>query len=147
MTLGDQQAEHASGPQHPGQRVQRGDGVVDDFEDAVAEHQVDAAGTDHVQQAGQVALPSGDRDVALAGTPVEGRQGIGAGVDHGDPVAEPGDRDGQAAGARPPPPAPPRAAGRTTPRRYGWRSGSSRAGRPATVSRGARSRDLPWRPP
>ncbi len=98
IALGDEETEHSPGPDHAAQRRQRGDGVVDDLEDAVAQHQVGAVGADHVEQAGQVALATGDRDVVLAGTAVEGGQGVGAGVDHGDPVAEPADPDGQTAG-------------------------------------------------
>ena len=90
VPLGDQQAERAAGAEHPRHRGQRGGGVVDDLEDAVAQHHVGAVGADHVEQAGQVALLAGDRDAVLAGPAVEGGQGVGAGVDHGDPVAEPG---------------------------------------------------------
>ena len=65
-------------------------------------------------------------DVVLAGPAVEGGQGVGAGVDHGDPVAELADADGQPAGAAADvedvEPASPRRApapARTTPRRCG----------------------------
>ena len=61
VPLGDQQAERAAGAQHRADRGQRGGGVVDDLEHAVAEHQVGAVGADHVEQAGQVALLAGDR--------------------------------------------------------------------------------------
>ena len=54
----------------------------------MAEHHVGAVGADHVEQVGQVALEAGDRRRRLAGAAVEGGQGVGAGVDHGDPVAE-----------------------------------------------------------
>jgi hypothetical protein len=65
----------------------------------VAQHHVGAVGTDDVEEAGQVALSSGDRDVVLASTAVESRQGVGAGVDHGDPVTEHADPDREATGA------------------------------------------------
>ena len=99
VALGDQQAEHSPGPHDPGQGRQRGGRVVDDLEHTVAQHHVGAVGTDDVEQAGQVALPPGDRDVVLARPAVESSQGVGAGVDHGDPVAEPADPDREATGA------------------------------------------------
>ena len=80
---------------------QRGRRVVDDLEDAVAEHHVGAAGRDQVEQAGQVALPAGDPvgDPALLRAPGQDRQGVGARVDDGDLVAELGDPDREPAGA------------------------------------------------
>ena len=41
VPLGDEQAEVSAGAQHRGDGRQRGGGVVDDLEHAVAEHQVD----------------------------------------------------------------------------------------------------------
>jgi len=99
VTLGDQQAEHSPGPHHAGQGRQRGGRVVDDLEDAVAQDDVGAVGPDDVEQAGQVALPAGDRDVVLASPAVECGQGVGAGIDHGDPVTERTDPDREATGA------------------------------------------------
>ena len=67
----------------------------------MAQHHVGAGGAGDVEQVGQVALlrrrPVGD--AGLAGPAVEGGQGVGAGVDDGDPVAELGQRDREAAGA------------------------------------------------
>ncbi len=101
VALGDEQAEHAAGAQHLGDRGQRGGRVVDDLEHAVAQHHVGAVGTGDVEQGGQVALLAGDPvgDAALAGPAVQRRQGVRAGVDHPDPVAELGDPDGEPAGA------------------------------------------------
>ena len=56
VPLGDQQAEHATGTQHLGDRGERGCRVVDDLEDAVAEHDVGAAGVGDVEQGREVAL-------------------------------------------------------------------------------------------
>ena len=139
VPLGDQQAEHSPGPEHPGQRRQRGGGVVDDLEHAVAQHQVGAVGADHVEQAGQVALTAGDRDVVLAGPAVESGQGVGAGVDHGDPVAELADRTAS-------PPVPPpmsRTSSRSRPEhRLQPRPHHGGAGAAASLARGR----PPWAP-
>ena len=82
--------------------AERGGGVVDDVEHAVAEHQVDGTGrSTSVGQVGEVALLAGDPvgDVGLAGSPVERGERVGAGVDDLDPVAELGEGYGEAAGA------------------------------------------------
>ena len=101
VTLGDQQAEVAAGAQHPGDGRQRGGGVVDDLEHAVAQDQVDAAGLDEAGEVAEVALLAGDPvgDAALPGPPVEGGEGVGAGVDDPDVVTQLGQRDGEPAGA------------------------------------------------
>ena len=101
MPLGDQQAEHAAGAEHLGDRGQRGGRVVDDLEHAVAQHHVGTVAAGDVEQGGQVALLAADPvgHAALAGPAVQGGQGVRAGVDDGDPVAELGDPDGEAAGA------------------------------------------------
>ncbi len=101
VPLGDEQAEHAAGAQHLGDRGQRGGRVVDDLEHAVAQHHVGAGGAGDVEQGGQVALLAGDPvgHAALAGAAVEGGEGVRAGVDDPDPVTELGDPDGEAAGA------------------------------------------------
>ena len=58
------------------------------------------AGLDDVEQAGGVALDArGPSTPALGGAALQRGQRVGAGVDHGDPVAEPGERDREAAGA------------------------------------------------
>ena len=93
VPLGDQEREVATGAKHPGDRVQCCRRVVDHLEDAVAEHQVGTAGCDQVGQGGEVALLTDDLDADLAGAASQCGQGIGAGVDHGDPVAELGDPD------------------------------------------------------
>ncbi len=101
VALGDHQAEVPAGAQHPGDGRQRGGGLVDDLEHAVAQDQVDAAGLDQAGEVPEVALLAGDPvgDAALAGPAVEGRQGVGARVDDPDVVAELGQRDGEPAGA------------------------------------------------
>ena len=75
--------------------------VVDHFQHAVAQHQVDAVGRDQVGQAVAVALHGGDQvgDPGLGGPPGERGQGVGAGVDDGDVVPGPGERHGEPAGA------------------------------------------------
>jgi hypothetical protein len=82
-------------------RAARRTGVVDDLEDAVREDEVGAAGGDEVAERGGVPLPGGDAvgDAGLGGAALEGGEGVGARVDDGDPVAELGERDGEAAGA------------------------------------------------
>ena len=81
-------------------RGQRGGRVVDDLEHAVAEHHVGAAGGRPASsRRAEVALLTGDLDAVLAGPAGQRGQGVGAGVDHGDPVAEPGHPDREAAGA------------------------------------------------
>ena len=98
---GGEQAEGAG-------RAQRVDGVadalgrvVDVLQHAVAEHGVVAAALDDVEQAVGVALdgahPVGD--AGLRGAALQGEEGVGAGVDDGDAVAEAGDRHGEVAGA------------------------------------------------
>ena len=65
----------------------------------MAEDQVGLVG--EVGQVGQVALLARDPvgDAGLAGAPVEGGEGVGAGVDDLDGVAQLGQRDGEPAGA------------------------------------------------
>ncbi len=96
--LGDQQAERAAGTQHLADPVQRGD-RVDDLEHAVAEHDVGAVDAHHLDQVGQVALLTGDLDPDLPGPAGERSQGVGTGVDHGDPVSGVGHPDCEATGA------------------------------------------------
>ena len=91
--------EPAAGAEHLADRGQGGGGVVDHLEHAVAEHHVGAGGTGQLEQGAEVALLAGDLDAVLAGPAGQGGQGVGAGVDHGDPVAEPGHPDREAAGA------------------------------------------------
>ena len=119
-----EQAEGAAGAEHPADRGQRGGGILDHLEHPVAEHHVGS-----LDQAGEpvdIALDAGDLDPDLAGPAVQRGQGVGAGVDHGDPVAELGDPDREAAGAAADvehvagtlPRAP--GAARPRPRRCGW---------------------------
>ena len=99
VPLGDQEREPAAGAEHLADRGQCGGGVVDHLEHAVAEHHVGAGGTGQLEQGAEVALLAGDLDAVLAGPAVQRGQGVGAGVDHGDPVAEPGHPDREPAGA------------------------------------------------
>ena len=99
VALGDEQAEVTTGAQHAGDRREGGGGVVDHLQDAVAQHEVGLV--DQARQVGEVALLAGDPvgDAALAGTTVEGGEGVGAGVDDLDAVAQLGQRYGETAGA------------------------------------------------
>ena len=92
VALGDEQAEVPAGAQHAGDGREGGGGVVDHLEHAVAQHQVGLV--DQARQVGQVALLAGDPvgDPALAGAAVERGEGVGAGVDDLDGVAELGQR-------------------------------------------------------
>ncbi len=67
----------------------------------MAEHHVDPALGHQVGQRAQVALVAGDQvgDAALLGPAGQDREGVGAGVDDGDLVAELGDPDGETPGA------------------------------------------------
>ena len=101
VPLGDQEREGAAGAEHLADRGQRRGRVVDDLEHAVAEHHVDRAadGVLHEgRQVGEVALETGDVDTDLAGPAAERGERVGAGVDHGDPVAELGEPDREPAG-------------------------------------------------
>ena len=113
VPLVDQQAEGAAGAEHSRERGQRGGRVVDDLQDAVAEHHVGpllltrlftGVGQQVGQQVGQVleaALATGDPvgDTALVGSTGQDREGVRAGVDDHHPVAELGDPDREPAGA------------------------------------------------
>ncbi len=99
VALGDQEAEVSAGAEHLPDRGQGRGRVLDDFQDAVAQHEVGAVGSDQVEQLGEVSLLTGDLDPELAGAPGEGGQGVGAGVDDLDPVTELGHPDGGDAGA------------------------------------------------
>ncbi len=103
MPLVDEQAERPAGAQGRGERGQRGRRVLDDLQDAVAEHHVGPAVRDQVGQRAQVALASADPvgDAALVGATREDGQRVGAGVDDHHLVAELGDPDREAAGASP----------------------------------------------
>ena len=147
VPLGDQQAERAAGTEHLGQRGRgrrrgrrrprgrRGRAPRRRCRPADQSSRLDRSPWRPVTAATPL----------LAGPPVEGGQGVGAGVDDRDPVAELGDPDREPAGAaadvedvarglgrrRAP------GAGRPTPRRCGRRRGG----------RCGRSRWLTWRPP
>ena len=99
VPLGDQEREPAAGAEHLADRGQCGGGFVDHLEHTVAEHHVSTGGTGQLEQGAEVTLLAGDLDAVLAGPAGQGGQGVGAGVDHGDPVAEPGHPDREAAGA------------------------------------------------
>ena len=99
VPLGDQQGERAAGAQHLADRGQGGGRVVDHLEHAVAEHHVGAAGGDQSGRSERSPCAPPTVDADLAGPAVQRGQGVGAGVDHGDPVAELGHPDREAAGA------------------------------------------------
>ena len=101
MPLADQQREGAVGTQHRDDRVQRGGRVVDEAEHAVAQDQVDTLVGCQLAQVAQVALQAGDPvgHSLLVGPAGEGGQGVGAGVDDGDPVALGRHPDREPAGA------------------------------------------------
>ena len=101
MPLVDQQGEGATGAQDRGDRRQGVGRVVDQAEHAVAQHQVDPALGGELAQVAEVALETGDPvgDALLVGPAGERGEGVGAGVDDGDPVAEAGEADREPAGA------------------------------------------------
>ena len=99
VPLGDEEREPAAGAEHLVDRGQCGGGVVDHLEDAVTEHHVGAGGTGQLEQRAEVTLLADHLDAVLAGPASQRGEGVGAGVDHGDPVAEPGHPDREAAGA------------------------------------------------
>ena len=85
--------------QHARDGGEGGGRVLDHLQDPVAEHQVGRV--DQAREVGEVALLAGDPvgDPALAGAAVEGSQGVRAGVDDLDGVAELGQRHGEPTGA------------------------------------------------
>ena len=99
VPLGHEQAEVSAGAQHLGDGGEGAGRVLDHLHDAVAEHEVGRL--DQARQVGHVALLAGDPvgDPALAGAAVEGGQGVRAGVDDLDGVAELGQRHGETSGA------------------------------------------------
>ena len=99
--LGGDEAEVPVGSEHRGERGERGLGVVDDLESAVAAHEVDEVATQDVGKGVGVALHRGDAlgDPGLGAAPGQGGQGIRARVDHGDVVAALSQRHGETAGA------------------------------------------------
>ena len=103
VPLVDQQGEGAAGTKHRGDRAQGSGRVVDEAEHAVAQDQVDPASGDELAQVAEVALETGDPvgHAALVGASGEGGEGVGTGVDDGDPVPEPATRT-----ANPPVPPP-----------------------------------------
>ena len=101
VPLADQQREGAVGPQHRDDRVQRGSRIIDEAEHAVAQDQVDTLVGCQLAQVAQVALQTGDPvgHSLFVGPAGEGSQGVGAGVDDGDPVALGRHPDREPAGA------------------------------------------------
>ena len=101
MPLADQQRESAVGPQHRDDRVQRPGRIIDEAEHAVTQDQVDTLLGRQLAQVAQVALQTGDpvSHSLFVGSPGEGSQGVGAGVDDGDPVALGSHPDREPAGA------------------------------------------------
>jgi len=96
---GHQDAEGAARAQDLDEGEHGGCDVVDVLEDAVAEDEVGRAGPDDVEQPGGVTLHRAHLDTCLAGPSLERGERIGAGVDDGDPVAQPRDRHREASGA------------------------------------------------
>ena len=75
--------------------------IVDELKHAVAEDGVGAFGFKHVEHRGQIALRGPHRigNPGFGGPALKRGQGVRARIDHGDPVAEPGQRDREASGA------------------------------------------------
>ncbi len=98
-----QQAERARGAQRLDRVAHALGGLVDVLQDAVAEHRVETAAVDDVEQAEDVALdatdPVGHPGLGRAALQCEER--VGARVDDGDAVAEPGGGHGEVARAAP----------------------------------------------
>jgi len=99
--LRDEQAEQPSRAQRGKGVVDRGGRVVDVLQDAVAEHQVGAGGADRRHDLAGVSLLGVDPvgDACLGRTALQRGERVRAGVEHHDPVPQPGDRDGETAGA------------------------------------------------
>ena len=97
--VGGEHAHRRAGPQHAGDGGHRRRRRVDVLQDAVADDQVRGALSDQVVQAVRVALHGGQRDLPLGGPPLGAREGVGAGVHHGDVVAQRRERHREAAGA------------------------------------------------
>ncbi len=76
-------------------------GVVHVLQDAVAQDGVVARAVHHLEQPQDVPLHTADPvgDTGLGRAAFQREQGVGAGVDDGDPVAEPGDGHREVAGA------------------------------------------------
>ncbi len=74
--------------------------VGDHLEHPVAEHQVGVV-LHQPGQPGQVTLDAGDQvgDAALGSPAPQGGEGVGTGIDDGDPVSQAGQPDGEPAGA------------------------------------------------
>ena len=104
--VGGREAHLAAGAEGAGDLAEGDRGVVDDLEDVVAQRQVVAAAA--AARCGRTSCrrsPSPWRprtrvaDPGGVGPAAEGGEGVGAGVDDGDVVAEPGQRDGEHAAA------------------------------------------------
>ena len=99
VPLGDQQAEPATGAEHPWIAASAAAGSSTTSRTPWQSTTSALPGPTTSSRPDEIALQTGDLDTDLAGSAGEGRQGVGAGVDHGDPVAEPGHPDREAAGA------------------------------------------------
>ena len=103
-------ADRAAGPQHAGDRRERGGRRVHVLKHVVADHQVRAGRRrhwhrphGHADQGGQVgglALDLGERDAGLARPPSRGGERVRARVHHGDAVPAGGDAHREPAGPR-----------------------------------------------
>jgi hypothetical protein len=99
--LGHENADKPAGPQHS-EHVSGGElGIVDMFEDAVTQDQICRSLADGRDEGPRVTLESSDaiRDRGIGNPPLQGRESVGAGIDHGDPVPELSDRNGEPAGS------------------------------------------------
>ena len=99
-------AHLAAGPQGSGDLAEGDRRVVDDLEHVVAEREIEtvaAGGRKHLVQQVAVALEAADARSGAGGVgpAAQGGQGVGAGVDDGHVVTQPGEGDGEHAAAAP----------------------------------------------
>ena len=99
VAVGHEQRQPATRPQGGGDGGQRRSGVVDDLEHAVAQHQIDQAGSHELRQVAQIALQRLDRQTPLGCAALQRRERVGRGIDDGDLVACLRKGYGEAAGA------------------------------------------------
>ena len=99
--VGRREAHLAAGAHGAGDLAEGHRRVVDDLEHPVAEREVEPAVVgrrgQHLVQQVAVALDAADpvADAGGVGAAAQGGERVGAGVDDGDVVAEPGERDGE----------------------------------------------------
>jgi hypothetical protein len=99
-SVGDEQAEESSGPDHVDGVLHRQARIVDVLECPVADDEIGGMPPHHPEQGPGVALlrPDPLRDPGLSGAALESGESVGTGVDNGDPMPEDGQGDGEAAG-------------------------------------------------